>query len=71
LGNQDYFVTNILVDKTKRKNVTGIIKEQYITVAAKQNGTFAERLQLCYITFKTDEGKVYVVKINNFYLLSS
>jgi hypothetical protein len=27
--NADYHVTRVLVDKTKKKNATGVLKEQY------------------------------------------
>lgn len=44
------------------------MKEQYITVAVKQNGVIIQRLKLRRITFKTEEGKVYVFVTNNFTL---
>lgn len=66
--NADYHVTKVLVDKTKKKQYTGILKEQYITVAAKVKGTVAERLKLRRIIFRTKEGKVYVFITNNFTL---
>ena len=66
--NADFHVTKVLVDRTKRKNAKGVLKEQYITVAVKQNGTVIERLKLRRITFKTEEGKVYVFVTNNFTL---
>jgi hypothetical protein len=66
--NADYHVTKVLMDKTKRKNATGVLKEQYITVAVKQNGTVVQRLKLRRITFKTKEGKVYVFITNHFTL---
>ncbi len=69
--NADFHVTKVLVDKTKKKNAKGVLKEQYITVAVKQNGTVIERLKLRRITFKTEEGKVYVFVTNNFTLPSS
>ena len=66
--NADYHVTKVLVDKTRKKNATGVLKEQYITVAVKQNGTVVQRLKLRRITLKTKEGKVYVFITNNFIL---
>ena len=69
--NADYHVTKVLVDKTKKKNATGVLKEQYITVAVKQIGKEMQRLKLRRITFKTKEGKVYVFITNNFTLPSS
>jgi hypothetical protein len=69
--NADFHVTKVLVDKTKKKNAKGVLKEQYITVGVKQNGKVAERLKLRRITFKTEEGKVYVFITNNFTLPAS
>ena len=70
-NNADFHVTKVLVDKTKKKNGKGILKEQYITVAVKQNGLVIQRLKLRRITFKTQEGKVYVFVTNNFTLPTS
>ena len=69
--NADFHVTKVLVDRTKRKNAKGVLKEQYITVAVKQKGTVIERLKLRRITFKTEQGKVYVFVTNNFTLPAS
>lgn len=63
--NADFHVTKVLVDKTKKKKAKGVLKEQYITVAVKQGGKVEERLKLRRITFKTQEGKVYVFITNN------
>ena len=69
--NADYHVTKVLVDKTKKKNAVGVLKEQYITVGVKQAGTEAQRLKLRRITYKTKEGKLYVFLTNNFTLPAS
>jgi hypothetical protein len=69
--NADYHVTKVLADKTKKKNANGVLKEQYITVAVKQNGKEMQRLKLRRIIFKTKEGKVYVFVTNNFTLPAS
>jgi Transposase DDE domain/Domain of unknown function (DUF4372) len=69
--NAVYHVTKVLVDKTRKKNATGVLKEQYITVAVKQAGAEVQRLKLRRITFKTKEGKVYVFITNNFTLPAS
>lgn len=66
--NADFHVTKVLVDKTKKKNAKGVLKEQSITVALKWNGKEQERLKLRRITFKTEEGKIYVFITNNFTL---
>ena len=69
--NADFHVTKVLVDKTKKKKATGVLKEQYITVAVKQNGVVIQRLKLRRILFKTEQGKVYVFVTNNFTLPAS
>jgi hypothetical protein len=66
--NADFHVTKVLMDKTKKKNAKGVLKEQYITVGVKQKGMEVGRLKLRGITYKTDEGKVYVFVRNNFTL---
>lgn len=66
--NADFHVTKVLVDKTRKKKVKGVLKEQYITVAVKQNGVVMQRLKLRRVTFKTEEGRVYVFVTNNFTL---
>lgn len=70
-NNADFHVTKVLVDKTKRKKANGVLKEQYITVAVKQNGIVIQRLKLRRITFKTEEGKIYVFVTNNITLPAS
>lgn len=69
--NADYHVTKVLLDKTKKKKAKGVLKEQYITVAVKQNGVVIQRLKLRRIIFKTEEGKLYVFVTNNFTLAAS
>jgi hypothetical protein len=69
--NADFHVTKVMVDKTKKKTVKGVLKEQYITVAVKQGGLVTQRLKLRRIMFKTEEGKIYVFVTNNFTLPAS
>ncbi len=66
--NAVFHVTKVLVDRTKKKNVAGVLKEQYITVGVKQNGIEQERLKLRRIAYKSKDGKVYVFITNNFSL---
>lgn len=68
--NAVFHVTKVLVDRTKKKNTKGVLKEQYITIGVK-GGSEAERLKLRRITFKADDGKVYVFITNNFTLPAS
>jgi hypothetical protein len=53
-GNADYHVTKVLLDKTKKK-AKGILKEQYITVAVKQNGAVIKRLKLGVSSLKQNK----------------
>ena len=69
--NADYHVTKVLLDKTKKKIASGVLKEQYITVGVKQAGKETRRLKLRRITYKTKEGKLYVFLTNNFTLPAS
>jgi len=69
--NAVFHVTKVLVDKTRKKQAKGVIKEQYITVAVKTNGIVVQRLKLRRIVYKTKEGKVYVYVTNNFTLPAS
>jgi hypothetical protein len=64
----DFHVTKVLVDKTKKKQAFGVLKEQYVTVAVKVNGAITHRLKLRRIIYKTKEGKTYVYMTNNFSL---
>ena len=64
--NADYHVVKVLVDRTKKKNAKGIIKEQYVTVAEKIGNKKLGRMKLRRIVVKTEEGKEYVFITNNF-----
>jgi IS4 transposase len=69
--NAVFHVTKVLIDKTKRKQSIGVIKEQYITVGIKTNGIQTERLKLRRVTYKTKEGKRLVYITNDFTLPAS
>ena len=66
--NAVYHVTKVLVDKTKKKNAKGVIKEQFITVGYKNVAGEIVRVKLRRITFIADDGKLYVFLTNNFTL---
>jgi hypothetical protein len=66
--NADYHVTKVMLDKTKKHRAKGVVKEQYITVAVKQNGNVIERLKLRRIQYLSEDGKQYVFVTNNFTL---
>jgi hypothetical protein len=69
--NADYYVTKVMLDKTKKHRAKGVVKEQYITVAVKQNGNVIERLKLRRIQYLSEDGKQYVFVTNNFTLPAS
>lgn len=69
--NADFHVTKVLVDKTRKQNAIGVIKEQYITVAVKTNGIVKQRLKLRRIIYKSKERKIYVYVTNDFTLPAS
>lgn len=64
--NAVYHVTKVITDNTKKKNPTGVLKEQYITMGFKNENNEPQRLKLRRITFKADDGKVYFFITNNF-----
>jgi hypothetical protein len=69
--NAVYHVTKVITDNTKKKNAKGVLKDQYITVGYKNTNGEALRLKLRRITFKTEDGKIYVFITNNFTLPAS
>lgn len=64
--NAVYHVTKVIIDNTKKKNQKGVLKEQYITMGYKDEDKAKCRLKLRRITFKADDGKIYVFITNNF-----
>lgn len=64
--NAVYHVTKVIVDRTKKQNAKGVLKEQFITIGYKDYNGLYQRLKLRRITFRTDDGKVYVFITNNF-----
>ena len=70
-GNADFHVTKVMVDKTRKQKAKGVLKEQYVTVAVKQNGVVLQRLKLRRVTVLAEDGKMYVFLTNNFTLPAS
>ena len=65
--NAVYKTTKILVDKSKRKKVKDVIKEEYILLTYKSNDyTSLNKLKLRKITYRTEEGKEYIFITNDF-----
>lgn len=68
--NAVYHVTKVMMDNTKKKNAKGVLKDQYITIGYKiENGV--QRFKLRRITFKADDGKVFIFITNNFIMPAS
>jgi len=66
--NAIFHVTKVITDNTKKKRRKGVLKEQYITIGYKTEDKETDRLKLRRITFKADDGKVYIFITNNFTL---
>lgn len=66
--NAVYHVTKVIVDRTKKQNAKGVLKEQFITIGYKDYNGEHQRLKLRRITYKSEDGKVYVFMTNNFKL---
>ena len=65
--NANYKTTKILLDKSKRKKVKGVIKEEYILMNYKsKDNNKLEQLKLRKITYRTEEEKVYLFISNDF-----
>lgn len=67
-NNAVFHVTKVITDKTRQYKPKGVLKEQYITVPIRKNGTVIERLKLRRITFRTEDDRVYIFITNNFTL---
>jgi hypothetical protein len=63
-----YQVTKVILDNSKKKVQNGVIKEQYVTVGYKDHNGEDQRLKLRRITFKGEDGKIYIFITNNFKL---
>lgn len=66
--NAIFHVTKVIIDNTKKKDAKGILKEQYITLGYKGDIGEPLRLKLRRITFKAEDGNIYVFITNNFTL---
>ena len=66
--NAVFHVTKVLKDNTGKKKATGILKEQYITLGYKTTDNETSRLKLRRITYRAEDGKIYIYITNNFKL---
>jgi len=66
--NAGFHVTKVIVDKTRKRKAKGVLKEQCITVPIRKNGAVIQGFKLRRITFRSDDGNVYVFITNNFTL---
>lgn len=69
--NAVYHVTKVITDKTKKKNAKGVLKEQYTTMSYKNERNEEHRFRLRRITYKADDGKIYIFITNNFTLAAA
>ncbi len=69
--NAVYHVTKVIKDNTKKKNAKGLLKEEYITISYKDDYNELQRLALRRLTWKAEDGKIYVFMTNNFKLPAS
>jgi len=63
-GNAVYHVCKVLIDMTKKHKSSGVLKDQLITVGYKQDKE-AVRLRLRRVTYKAEDGRIYVFITNN------
>jgi len=63
--NAIYQVKKVLKDNSRKRKVKGLIKEQIISIATKNNDGNEERLTLRRITYKTEDGRVMIFITNN------
>ena len=63
--NAVYHVTKVILDKTKRVRAKGVIKVQLVTLGYKDADGVKQRLLLRRITFKADDGRIYIFITNN------
>ena len=61
-----YHVNKVIMDKTKKKNAKGVLKEQYISITYKDAHRNEQKLKLRRITFKDEKGRIYYFITNNF-----
>ena len=64
--NAVFHATKVIIDRTKKKQAKGVIKEQFVTIGYKDKEGDANRLKLRRITYRAEDGKVYVFITNNF-----
>jgi IS4 transposase len=66
--NAIFHVTKVMVDNTRKKDVQGVLKEQYVRIGFKPEGGGEDRLKLRRIRYKTEDGRVGVFIANDFRL---
>ena len=63
-----FHVTKVMINNTKKQKAKGVHKEQYVTIGYKDSDNQVQRLKLRRITYKAEDGKIYIYLINNFIL---
>lgn len=68
--NAVYHICKVLLDRTKKHKSKGVLKDQLITVGYKQ-GNEQVRLRLRRVTYKAEDGRVYIFITNNLKISAS
>jgi hypothetical protein len=68
--NAVYHVCKVLTDRTRKQERKGVLKDQLITVGYKQDKEVV-RLRLRRVTYKADDGRIYVFITNNLKISAS
>lgn len=66
--NAVFHVTKVMTDNSKKLKAKGVLKEQYVTIGYKDSDNQVQRLKLRRITYKAEDGKIYIYLTNNFIL---
>ena len=66
--NAIFHVTKVITDNSKKQKAKGVLKEQYVTIGYKDSDNQVQRLKLRRITYKAEDGKIYIYLTNNFIL---
>lgn len=66
--NAIFHVTKVMTNNSKKQKAKGVLKEQYVTIGYKDSNNEVQRLKLRRITYKAEDGKIYIYLTNNFSL---
>ena len=63
-----FHVHKIIQDRTRKKDAKGVLLEEYVTVSYFKENYKKDNIALRRITFKAEDGKIFVFLTNNFIL---